>query len=215
MRQILVMLFLLTSIMSFGQFAKGDKFFGGTFSLHMQRAPDSKNGGLTNLVNSFSVNPFLGFLINENFAVGGQIGFSSDYSKSTNFGSYISEYKGLSISSSVFVKKYFKISDKFLFSIVGGFEFTRGTDTSTSTNTSTGNITESKSQNYQLSTSIRPSFIFFPTPKWGFEASIGSISHRYFRNLSTDEKSNNFNFSYETVGLGLSYYFRKSSQTEN
>ena len=215
MRWILITLFLLTSLLSFGQFIKGDKFIRGTFNLNSQNTPDSNTGGFTNSGTSFSIYPSIGFLLNEKFAIGGQIGFSSSYSKSTNGSSYIVESNSLSISSAIFANRYFKISDKFLFSLVGAFAFNRGTSTNITTDKLTSTITEYKTENYAIRTSIRPSFIFFPTPKWGFEVGIGSISHSYNMNLSTGENSNIFNLNYGTLSWGLLYYFKKSGQTKN
>ena len=214
MKQIFLTVLLLNSFASYCQFIKGDKYLGGTIYLNTQRAPDSQNGGLTNLVNSFSISPSVGFLLNEKFAVGGQIGYSSYYSKSTNFAPYVSESKSSSIGIGFFARRFYKISDRFLFSIIGLINFNRGSNANTQTNTSANTVTESETQNYQLSTSIRPAFVFFPSPKWGFEASVGNISYSIDRNLSNDEKSNFFNINYGTISLGLSYYFRKSDQSK-
>jgi len=214
MKPILITLILLTSLQSFGQFARGNKFIGGTVDFDNRSYPDISNSGNSSGT-SISVYPSVGFLLNEKFAVGGQIGFSSYYSKFTNGSTYMAESKSLYISTAIFAKRYFKISDKFLFSLVGTFAFNRGAITNTTTQPLIGLTVEDKSQNYIIYTSITPSFIFFPTPKWGFEVGIGSINHGYNSNLTTSQNSNSFQINYGRLSWGLSYYFRRSDQTIN
>jgi len=144
----------------------------------------------------------MGFLVNENFAIGGQIGYSYfntvyNYNQSSE-----SKYNSKGFSFGLISRRYFSISDKFVFSINGQVNFDRGTETDTNS------TSESKTQNYQIGVSIQPCFIFFPSPKWGLETSIGSIGYRYSRNLSTDLGQNYFNLTYGTINLGLYYYFR-------
>jgi hypothetical protein len=206
MRQILFSLFFFFVIdLSYAQFAKGDKIIGGTFSLGSQRAPNNPNG-VTNEVNSFSIYPSISFLTSEKLAVGGQIGYSYYYSKSTNYQPSISEYESRSFSTGIFARRYYKITENFLFSINGLFQVSRDTEINTSSNTSLNTTTENKSQNYYLSTIISPVFIFFPSKKLGFSAGVGYISHSYSRNLTANTISNNFNLNYGTISLGLAYY---------
>jgi len=203
MKKYLVTLLMITPLLSSGQFMKGDKFIGGTFRLSSQ-TPTKSNQGTTYEVKEFSINPFMGFLINEKFAIGGQIGYSnfnSKYNDQTNQREYNSKGFSLGLNS----RRYFSISEKFVFAISGYLNFSRGTETDI---TSTS---ESNTQNYQIGTSLAPTFIFFPSPRWGLEASIGALSYSYSRNLSTDSDTSYFNFYYGTIKLGLAYYFRKEN----
>lgn len=211
MSKIVLFGFLLISIVANGQFSKGDKVLGGTFSFYSQNAPSSQNGGLTNNVRTLSITPTIGFLVNENSAFGGKLGYASSYQEISNYSPAVLEFDSKSFSAGVFGIRYFKISDKFLFSLIGGFNFSRGFETDVTFDQVTGQLTENKTQNYGLTTSIRPNFIFFPSPKWGFEASIGSISHTFSRNLSNDDKTNFFSLNYGSISFGVAFYFRKSN----
>ncbi len=188
------------------QFAKGDKFIGGTFGLSSQ-TQDFSNGGSKTDISSFSIKPLIGFLINEKIALGGQIGYSysmSDYELNNPVTSQSSSSSRFSIG--FFARRYIKISDKFLFSTTGLIDFYRGTETSTL------NSDYTKTQNYLIGFNIQPNFIFFPSPNWGIDASIGTLSYYYSKNLSTDYKNTTFNFNYGQFTFGLAYYFRKSTK---
>jgi hypothetical protein len=211
MKSVLLMTLISMSLLSNAQFVKGDKFLGGTFNFSTQRAPNSPNGGLTNVVNSFSINPQMGFLINEKVAIGGLIGYSSTYSKSGSFQSLQFESTSRDVHAGVFINRYFKMTDKFLFSLGGIFQVRRGNSTLMVTS-SPDPASESNNANYQLLISLQPKFIYFPTPHWGFEASVGSISDTYNRSLSTGDKSNVFGFNYGSIGVGVNYYFRKAGK---
>lgn len=210
MTKLLLAGFLFISFYSNAQFAKGDKVLGGSFSFNVQNRNDSPDGGLMKS-NSFSLNPSMGFLINENFAIGGELGYASTF-RETNYSSTVLETKSKSFSAGVFGQRYFNISDKFLFSLVGRFNFGRGFATGHDYDPQLGEAVETRMKNYNLTTSITPRFIFFPSPKWGFEASIGSISHTLSRNLSTDEKINYFSLNYGAISFGVGYYFLKANR---
>lgn len=180
------------------QVSRGDKFLGGTLSLATQDAPDSPNGSLTPEVRSFYIYPSMGFLVTDNLAVGGQLGYTTYSYEST--GSY--EFHSHYFSIGSFARRYFTISDHFLFILTGTFLFRRGSEES-SDPASPG------SQFYNWSIGIRPGFLFFPSSRWGIEASVGTISYLYQFNLTTENKSNIFDLSYGGFSLGFAYYFRK------
>jgi hypothetical protein len=202
MNKYLFTLLMITPLLSSGQFIKGDKFIGGTFRLSSQ-TPTKSDQSSTIEVNGFSIYPTMGFLLNEKFAIGGQIGYSYLNTVYNNNQSSQSKYNSKRFSLGLISRRYFSISDKFIFSINGQVNFDRGKETNTNS------TSESITQNYQIGINIQPCFIFFPSPKWGIETSIGSIGYSYSRNLSTDLGQNYINLSYGTINLGLSYYFRK------
>jgi hypothetical protein len=205
MKKFLFTLLMALPFLSYGQFTKGDKFIGGYFRLSSQ-TPTNSNSGPTTDNFGFSINPFMGFLVSEKFAVGGRIGYSYynsifDANQPTQ-----SKFNSSGFSIGLLSRRYFSISDKFVFSINGQLDFDRGTETRAY---SSGSF-DSKTQNYQIGVTLQPCFIFFPSPKWGIETSIGSISYNYSRNLSTDLGQSYFNLVYGQISLGLSYYFRKA-----
>ncbi len=202
MNKYLFVLFLVSPLLSTGQFIKGDKFIGGTFRLSFENLTNSSQGS-TSVVKGFSINPLMGFLVNEKVSIGGQIGYSYFNSVANANQPAGTNYNSSSFSIGLISRRYFNISDKFIFSINGHLSFDRGNQTLTYS------TTENKSQNYLIGAMLQPCFIFFPSPKWGIETTIGSISYNYSRNLDSDSGQNNFNFYYGTIYLGLSYYFRK------
>lgn len=203
MKKYLFTVLTLIPLLASGQFIKGDKFIGGSFRLSSQ-TPTKSNQGSTYEVNEFSITPFMGFLIKENFAVGGQIGYSKFYTKYIDQ-PFEREYNSNGFTIGAFSQRYFSISDKFVFAINANLFFKRGTESETYVSS------ETITQNYQIGTSLVPTFIFFPTPKWGLEASIGALSYTYSRNLSTDSDNSYFNFYFGSINLGLSYYFRREN----
>jgi hypothetical protein len=110
----------------------------------------------------------------------------------------------------IFANRYFKISDKFLFSLKGLLAYSRGTDTNT--NVGSGLNQSTTTDNYQLAVNTSPNFLFFPSSKWAIEAGIGSIGYNYSRNLSNDGTSNYFNLDYGRVSLGIAYFIRRATE---
>lgn len=194
-------LMVVVSNIALAQVSRGDKFLGGTLGLSTQDVPDSPNGGLTPEVRSFSIYPSMGFLVSDNLAIGGQLGYYTYSNKSSGNYDFHSHY----FSIGIFTKRYFPISDSFLFTLTGTFQFRRGSEVYN--DTAGQPLTES--QLYDLSIGIRPGFLFFPSSHWGIEASIGTISYVYRSNLSTENTSNNFDLNYGIFSIGFAYYFRK------
>jgi len=213
MKNILLTNLLFIAILTNAQFRKGDKYLGGTFSISVQGVPNSPNGGATSEANSFGIDPSIGFLMNEKFAIGGHIGYDWYHQKSTNFSSS-NENNSNSFSTGLHARRYFKISENFLFSVVGFLGFNRGVVTSISTYNlpPQQGTSENKTKEYQLWTSIVPGFMFFPSPRWAFEVSVGSIGQTQRRSLSTHAIQNTFYLRYGIISFGLFYYFRKSSK---
>lgn len=194
-------LLMIAPFLSSGQLVKGDKFIGGNFRLSSQ-TPTKSSPGVTNKIKGFSISPFMGFLINEKFAVGGGVGYSSfrtKYQDPLN----AREYSSNGILTRMIARRYFNVSEKFYFAVNGNLDFDRGKESETY-----GSF-ETTTQNYQIAAVLVPTLMFFPSPKWGVEASIGALSYSYSRNLSTDADTSYFNLYYGTLDLGVSYYFRK------
>lgn len=208
MKLTLLAFFVLTCQLANAQFNKGDKVLSGTISFNTQRAPNSENGGLTNKVNSFSADPYFGFFTSTNFLMGVGLGYDAYFQEYYNYEPYTNEVKSRSISPGIFAERYFNITDKFLFSIVGTAKFSRGHEEYKQVIESSGETIESKEQSYRLSVSLNPTFTFMPSEKWGLRAGIGHVVYSFFRNLSTDEKANNFSLNYGAVSFGLAYYFQ-------
>lgn len=200
----LVIKLMFISWLATAQFNAGDKFLGGTMALQIQDAPNSPNGGLTNEVRSFAVSPTLGLLAKSNLAIGGLLGYSVYTSKITNAPSPALEYSSHYFSVGIFARRYFAFSDNFLFTVSASGNFERGSEERNYNPPSSG----AESQLYQWVIAVRPGLLLFPSPHWGIEASIGTISFTSQMNLSTEEKSTIFNLSYGSLAFGIAYYFR-------
>lgn len=205
MRSISLVVLLLCSSLTYGQFSKGDMYLGGAFSFSTHSTPMS---GLENISRSFSVVPSLGYFINENMALGARVGYSNNYSKATSSVSFVTENLDQSLITGFFARRYFSLSDKFFFTVIGSVDLNQGSNKQTETilNTTTVN----KSKDLRVTAAVRPNFVFFPTPKWAFDVSIGNIGYTIYKDITSKNTTNSFNLQYGAVSLGVSYYFRKS-----
>lgn len=204
MKKFLFTLLLFIPVISYGQFFKGEKFIGGNLIFSTQTSNNLGNT-IESKVNNFAINPSISFLLSDNFALGGQVGYSSFSQKNNSVGGNFNEYQSNGFSIGMNARRFFSISEKFMFSLNGLIDFNRGTATNSN------NSVDSKTQTYQLSTIIRPNFLFFPSSKWGFEAGLGSLHYSYSRSLSTDVSRNYFHLDYGFFSLGLFYFFRKTN----
>lgn len=210
MKTILFILLLLITFTTKAQFEKGDKFFDGSISLSANKLSDPQSQ-FANVRRGFGIAPAIGFFLNEKVAVGGRLGYSNSYQRNLSSWS-INRWYSQSASVGIFIKRYFTLSEKFLFSVQGTCEFSRARDKQS-------NITETdvfvnKTQSYQIWAGLSPSFIFFPSSNWAFEASIGSLGNSYYRSLSTDGRGNTFVMGYGGFSLGAVYYLRKSQNVD-
>ncbi|MEO0133124.1 MAG: hypothetical protein ABIK73_09405, partial [candidate division WOR-3 bacterium] len=153
-----------------------------------------------------------GLLLSENLEAGGLIQYSSSYYERNTITPLITEWKSNNISIGFYLQRYFKITDNFLFSIVGDINFGSGKTTDKTTNTITNEVTENETKRNSIRLNARPNFIFFPSNNWAIRASIGNIGYNYSKNRTDDENVNIFNINYGTIGLGVSYYFRQESK---
>jgi len=169
------------------------------------------------LNNAFSILPTAGYFINEKWALGGSAGYSYSDQRSTNtnsLGSNSYTSSSFSISAGMFGRRYFAISERFFFVLEGNLNFRRGRSFSASEQRdANGNLTSRLSFNspsYSLGASVRPLFIFFPLPRWGLEAGLGSLSVSRQENLSDHTGVNSSSLSVTgTFAFGITYYFKR------
>jgi hypothetical protein len=196
---------LFISAAANAQFTQGDKFLGGSFYFGTQRSNYDMEG-YSNRSTGISLMPRIGFLLSENLAIGGQL--SASDSKITALSNYTrTESRSSGLGAGFFAERYFVISDKFLFSIVGSVDFLRMSLRSEYT-ASGGETHVNKYDGYDLQTTFRPTFIFFPSSKWGIQAGIGSLGYSFRKSLSEDDKTNAFHMTYGSINLGIVRYFR-------
>jgi len=204
LKSVLLVAIILISVTAKAQFKKGDKLIGGYFAITTQRSSDQNGIDIQTMKsNSFSLRPFMGVFLNEKWAIGGSLGYSVSYQKNWFSTPDIQTYKNRSFSLGIFSRRYFSISEKFFFMVHGEGSFARGSFI-------TSNVfLEHTSQKYDLGINIRPMFVFVPSPRWGFEGGLGSLSFTHSRFLSTGKKSNFFDMSYGGLSLGVTYYIHR------
>lgn len=211
MKKFILMIIVLLPFYSQAQFSKGEKVLGGTIQLYTQdqSTDDTPEYQYRNL----SVLPNVGAFVNDKLELGGILGYHLYYQhvdgSSTSLG-YTSKSK--SLTAGLYAQQYLTITDKFLFAFLVQSHFSRGNNISPQYDPSTGDYVDTKTLNYSINSSLRPTFLFFPSPQWGFRFSLASLNHVYTRNLSTDDKSNQFTIIYGGVNLGISYYFKKQEE---
>jgi hypothetical protein len=207
MKYLIAAIFLTVSIQSFGQFNKGDKVLGGTLSLNLAKNENSQFGTVNTNNNSFDIYPNFGVLINSNLEIGGYLGYSSSHEE-WSVTNTSSDRKSHSLSTGVYVQRYFVISDKFLFSLIGNISYGGGKEKTSLVNQN--DIVEDENKWNSIGVTFRPSFIFFPSPNWALQASIGDLSYTHTKNKTNDDTSNRFGINYGYVGFGIAYYFRRN-----
>lgn len=205
MKYFLIILVFLPFTLS-AQFTKGDKFIGGTVGISTQQSPYVASTFTPRKANEFSLQPQLGFLLSKNLAFGGTLGYSHQF---FSYGpdTLLATTTINQFSVGVFLKKYYSINDKFLFTLNGDIKYLSGNSKSTYGTDS------NESKMYEISAGIAPAFLFFPSENWGIEAGIGQISFSHSKTKDTDLKTDVFNIDYGTFELGFFYYFHKINIT--
>ncbi|QOI97932.1 MAG: outer membrane beta-barrel protein [Flammeovirgaceae bacterium] len=203
MRYLTITILTFICIQSFGQFNKGDKALGGTLTSYFQSSPEDQGGIVAD--NSFGLTPSFGVLVSENLEVGGQIGWSSNYLKSIS-GSIVNESRSNYFSIGIYTQKYFKLSERFLFSVGGNVGLDLGKMKLKVTDAGDP-ISESEMKQTAISIGVGPGFLFLPSENWAIRAGFGNIGYRFSK--QEEAKRNRFTVSYGTIGLGLVYYFRQ------
>jgi hypothetical protein len=195
----LTLIAILLPFTTLAQFVEGDKFIGGTLSLSNQRT-GSPDGGASQKITYFSIQPKMAFLLNENFAVGGTIGYASSQQQE-NPGIGVS--KTNSFSMGIILRRYFRITDNFLISLDANPYYQKN---------KTEDYIPSETESNTIGLSVRPVFSFFPSKKWALEAGIGDLSFMRTKNETLDYTSSYFNLSYGTFSFGMTYYLKRNGE---
>ncbi len=202
MKYLILFIFCHGILNSIAQISSGTRFLGGGVAFNTQSFPEDASGYRNDYIN-FSISPVVGIIINGQWAFGGQLGFGYSRQEYTdgNQALLTSVNKGITLGAAA--RRFFPLTEKFYFALDGQLFFNRGY------NLYSTSSSESKTQSYEISPAINPVFIFFPSERWGFEASIGSLYYGYSRSLSNDSSSSTVGFNYGTLNLGFAYYFTK------
>jgi len=189
MTKIPLIVLVLLPFISHAQFTKGDKFIGGSLQYTSNRNTNAESKSY-----AISVLPKVGFLLNEKWAIGAMLGYQNYHTK--HAGIVNSE----SFGAGFFTRRYFTISEKFIFSLEGGLSYWN--------RETWGSFYENPKYDVASAT-ITPSFLFFPSSHWGIELSLASLVYDYTTYKDADAPIHNFSVQAGALNLGLAYYFRK------
>ncbi|MGY6521449.1 MAG: outer membrane beta-barrel protein [Mongoliitalea sp.] len=197
MKKLLVIIFFLPLI-SFGQFAKGTKYLGGDILLNSSKIDFADDISSRN--NLFSISSQLGFFLNDSWAIGPAVNFSTSNNPSLNPVTNLFEDRRITgYAGGLFARKFFSISENFFFSLEG-----KGLIGSINREPAILNDNENKTR---FRFSLSPIFTFMPTKKWAFDARIGEVSYESNWNSNISNNSN-FRFNFGSINLGFNYFFR-------
>jgi hypothetical protein len=200
MKKLLILLAFMP-ILSYGQFSKGTKFIGGTVSYSSFKIQADEENSKPNTF--FNLNSNVGFFVSESFAIGPELEIFTNTQPYLNFNNQFEEVKSSGILGGVFARKFFKISEVFLFSLEG-----KGL---------VGNVKQNESIITQeiSSTSFhfafRPVFTFLPSKKWAFDAGIGELSYS-INSLNSLSQMDSFMVNLGQITLGVNYFFNRKGE---
>ena len=221
LRLLLAALPLCLTFQSQAQIHKGTTFIGGNIGLSTS-STESANPSMSieNKDFNFAVNPKIGFYLCNSIALGVSLNFSTDNSKSTNFFNsyYTKQDQNTNMyGASLFGRYNNALSKRFSFFLEVGAGYGRSIGKYKQTTTQfdppgTSNVTRVTSN--VISAYAVPGLIYFVNPKFGIEATYGSIRYAYSNQdkntagPSTFKSNNlNFNLGISTFTLGANYYF--------
>jgi hypothetical protein len=189
MRKLLWVIFVIP-FAAHAQFNKGDKYIGASIS--------GFNGS------SFGAAPYFGYFINQHTSVGAYVRASSSH-QSVDYGQNQSVTDNRYLNAAVTARRWYTLSDKFYFALQGEAFYFR----QVATTKDNDNLTSSNKY-YGLGLNVIPTFLYFPIPRLGVEASVGSLTYQFLHELSSgDATYHQVNLGLGSVNLGVAYYFRK------
>ena len=182
MKYLITVIILFATLQSFGQFSKGDIALGGTLSLNTRSSKYNSSGFNLQKASSFSLSPYFGVLVSKNLEIGGSIGYAYSYSEYEDYSASIYDSKSQDLSFGLYSQRYMQITDNFLFSITGYFNYAFVTNKNKGTDIDSGYSYEDKSKGYRLGLYFLPGFIYFPSQKVDFRANIAQLGYSFSKN---------------------------------
>ena len=202
-------LLLFAPVLTKAQFNKGDVFLGGNVSVYYSHKAATENGVNSPHSTSYSyaLSPTVGFFTSERFALGGNIQYSRAVAEDIDE-TNLQKNHSTTGSLAVFGRYFFPVNEKFSFALTGDIFYSRSKSDSEYVNANFNS--QSANKYYSTGVHIKPTFLYFPSRHWGFEASIGSLQFIHDQSFTYNSKSDKFTVTYGTISLGVAYYFRKS-----
>ncbi|MBS1507979.1 MAG: outer membrane beta-barrel protein [Bacteroidetes bacterium] len=224
MKKYIALLMLIAPSLAIAQFTKGQVYLGGTLSTSINNSNYVVASGSSSPLKttSFSFAPTAGYFVSPKLALGASLGYavsSSDYdypySYITNntFAYTILSIKSVNKSLQVgtFARYYVPLATNFYFTAQADLTFTRSAfdQTNPSFNGNTFDEVTRRTPSYSLGVSVRPAFVFFPSPRWSVEGGVGTLSFTRTRYLPNVYSANNFTLNVGTFTFGVAYYFKR------
>ncbi len=210
------------------QFNRGQIFIGGTLSASIYNNDVPSSGypynGSSYSNRSISISPIIGYFLQPKFAIGGGLGYSSNYSESNYPGAFYDNnnnlvyynYSSKTIISSVsimgFARYYIDLSNSFYFVGKGITNFSRGNQNDDINYRDISGTRETSSDKpfYSLGISLNPTLAFFPSQKWCLEAGVGTIGYQIQKNLPNVSSNQNFAVSAGYVSFSVTYFLKRN-----
>lgn len=210
MKPRLVLIFIIFWIPLYGQFSRGVKYVDVSISTSTYHT-ESSNTAMRHAGRYFGVGPSVGVFANPRMAVGIGLWYSHQFIRDDYTPAKFQSTTWISLNPKVFGRRLFQVTDRFFFFVEAYAGFLRASQKNHYVDTGISlDPLDTHSTYYQLFVSLGPGFLYFPSPKWGFELNLGYVGWRYRRNLAgAGNTPNGLYASFGTTGLGLgvNYYF--------
>ncbi len=196
MRGLILFLIGITTTLH-AQLSRGDKFIGGTafiFGAAQREMKEFIFPTPESIV--LNVNPLLGFVLNEKYALGAQAGILVGLERNRGSDDMFGFGAGL------MGRRFFTLSDRCLWTIHGQFNYQYILQDASYSRPRPSDLHE-----WQLA--LRPAVIYFPTPAWGFEVGIGSVGFAWKNNRTDAVRDYEWFAGLGQFKLGINYYIRK------
>lgn len=213
---------LLFSIISVGiwfsnvnaQYSAGSLSVGGSFMLWFQN-PKTETSNQTidgTKTTDFTILPSVEYFFADDLSVGAGIGYDLNRQKTVNGTTTTTNKTGI-FYFEPFVRKYFKMGDRFCFFGQGGFTWGTGNFTSEVSNSNTNTTVSTKYARSSFSIGISPGISFSVSDKVTLESSFGFLGYMGTSNeTGTNQKDKTSNFGIQlnpsTIALGIRIFLK-------
>ena len=178
---ILIIMACFAIITCQSQTEKGKILVGALLNFSMSNTTNYDTSYVSNTNKNYqiSINPYYGYFIKENLAIGIRLKYLKNYSESNktdNIGfSTNSTQNNITYQGGIFVRYYTKITGNLMFVTNGDLAYSYETDKSE--NLQIPSTIDNKITKYSIS--ITPGLVYFISPKFGLETTFGSLNYSY------------------------------------
>lgn len=205
----ILFIYLFAPMLVSAQFARGDMYLTGNLSFSTSETEFTEPYKRNNRTSTLTIAPSFGFFLNESVAIGPSFKYAASWF-STSGPTINVETESNSFAAGIFATKYLELSDKFFFAISGDIKYGIESESQPLYDPVTGILNVSEVDYNALAVSVTPSFIFFPSNRWSVNASVGSLTYKYWNDPDYNTTKNDAAFDLGTVWLGVSYYLKRS-----